>query len=391
MAEATGHILAGTEPGHGPLRGLKFVEMAGIGPAPFACMMLADLGATGVRIESPRPGLSVGSPEHDITRRGRRSLTVDMSLPQGRQLILDLIANADLLVDGFRPGVMERRSLGPTECLEQQPRLVYGRMTGWGQEGPYATVAGHDLTYLAAAGVLAHVGRLDQPPTPPLNLVADYGGGAMLLLVGVLSALWEAQRTGRGQVVDAAMIDGAALLMSMFHSMRNQGTWSMERGVNLLDSGAPFYDVYRTSDDGWLALACLEPAFYQQWLEVSGLADDQLPGQFDMPRWPELRTVFARTIAQRSRAEWANQLMGTDACAEVVLTMEEALHHPQLAARATLIDTDGLVHAGAAPRFSRTPGVAGGAPVTAGADFLESWGVQSATQAAARASGAVPS
>ena len=343
----------------GPLHGLRFVELAGIGPAPLACMVLADLGATGIRIESPRPGLAMGDPERDITRRGRPSINLDLRTDDGRAEALRLIASADVLVEGMRPGAMERLGLGPADCHAVNPALVYARMTGWGQEGPYARVAGHDLTYLAAAGVLAHIGRRDQPPTPPLNHVADYGGGALLCLVGILAALWDAQRSGAGQVVDAAMIDGSALVMSLFHSMRNQGMWSAERGVNILDSGAPFYDVYRTADDGWLAIACLEPQFYAEWLRVAGLSDVDLPVQYDVTGWPRLRAEFTRVVASRTREDWARIAHGTDACAEVVLTMEEAAGHPQLAARATVIGVpghDGDLQAAPAPRFSRTPG-----------------------------------
>jgi alpha-methylacyl-CoA racemase len=343
----------------GPLSGLRFVEIAGIGPAPLVCMVLADLGATGIRIDSPRPGLTMGDPARDTTRRGRPSITLDLRDRDDREQALGLITSADVLVEGLRPGAMERLALGPDECHAVNPGLVYARMTGWGQDGPYARVAGHDLTYLAAAGVLAHIGRRDQPPTPPLNLVADYGGGAMLCLVGLLAALWETQRTGLGQVVDAAMIDGSALIMSLFHSMRNQGLWSTERGVNILDSGAPFYDVYRTADGGWLAVACLEPAFYAEWLRVSGLADEDLPAQYDIAGWPRLREAFAKAIAARTRDEWADVAHGTDACAEVVLSMDEAMHHPQLAARSTMIDVAGHggdMQAAPAPRFSRTPG-----------------------------------
>lgn len=362
---------------HGPLTGLRFVEMAGIGPAPLACMVLADLGATGIRIESPRPGLTMGDPDRDITRRGRPGVTLDLRTEEGRSEALRLIGSADVLVEGMRPGAMERLGLGPDECHEVNPSLVYARMTGWGQEGPYERVAGHDLTYLAAAGVLAHIGRRDQPPTPPLNLVADYGGGAMLCLVGVLAALWEAQRSGVGQVVDAAMIDGSVLLMSLFHSMRNQGMWSPERGINILDSGAPFYDVYRTADDGWLAVACLEPQFYAEWLRVCGLAGADLPAQYDISGWPRLREEFARVAASRTRAQWAELAHGTDACAEVVLTMDEAASHPQLAARATIVGIDGRngdLQPAPAPRFSRTPGrLRSDAEVNA---LLAEWGRQ---------------
>jgi len=341
--------------GSGPLAGLKFIEMAGIGPAPFAAMVLADLGAEGIRIESPRPGLALGDPARDVTRRGRPAVVVDVRRPEGRQIVMDLVASADLLIEGFRPGVMERLGLAPQECFETRPSLVYGRMTGWGQDGPWATAAGHDLNYIAIAGVLAHTARRDQPPTPPLNLVGDYGGGAMLLLVGVLAALWEAQRSGLGQVVDAAMVDGAALLMSLFHSMSAQGLWADEPGVNLLDSGAPFYDVYATADDRYVAVACLEPAFYAEWLRISGLADADLPAQYDVSGWPHLREVFAQVVRRRTRDEWAQLADGTDACVAPVLTMGEAPHHRHLSARGTFTEVDGLVQATPAPRFSRTP------------------------------------
>jgi alpha-methylacyl-CoA racemase len=359
----------------GPLSGLRFVEMAGIGPAPLACMILADLGATGIRIESPRGGLSMGDPALDITRRGRPSAVVDVRSDEGREWLLDVITQADLLIEGFRPGVMERLGVGPTECFARNERLVFGRMTGWGQEGPYARVAGHDLTYLAAAGVLAHVGRREEPPTPPLNLVADNGGGAMLLLVGLLSALWESQRSGRGQVVDAAMVDGAAVLMSLFHSMRNQGMWSMERGVNLLDSGAPFYDVYRTRDGGWLALACLEPQFYAAWLERAGVSQADLPAQYDISGWGRIRAEFERVIAERTRDEWRETLAGSDACAEVVLTMVEAAQHPHLKDRGVLIDIDGQLQPAPAPRFSRTRTQNPGEFSVELPEVLDSWGV----------------
>ena len=362
----------------GPLTGMRFVEMAGIGPAPFAAMVLADLGATGIRIESPRPGLALGDPLRDVTRRGRDGVVVDLRRDEGRALVLDLISSADALIEGFRPGVMERLGLGPDACWERRPSLVYGRMTGWGQEGPWAQAAGHDLDYIAIAGVLAHTARRGQPPTPPLNLVGDYGGGAMLLLVGLLAALWEAQRSGTGQVVDAAMVDGAALLMSLFHGMAAQGMWREEAGVNLLDSGTPFYDVYRTSDGQWLAVACLEPQFYAEWLRISGLTEADLPGQFDIARWDELRQAFADVVATKTRDEWAALVDGTDACVAPVLTMAEAPTHPHLAARETFVEVDGVVQAAPAPRFSRTPaGPPGGVTVPL-ADALVGWGIDEA-------------
>lgn len=374
----------------GPLHGLRFVEMAGIGPAPFAAMVLADLGAQGIRIESPRPGLTLGDPSKDVTRRGRPSIVVDVRQPDGRDLVLDLIADADLVIEGFRPGVMERLGLGPDQCSNRNPRVVFGRMTGWGQEGPWAQAAGHDLNYIAVAGVLAHIGRQGQPPTPPLNLVGDFGGGAMLLLVGVLAALWEAQRSGEGQVVDAAMVDGAALLMSMFHGLVGQGLWREdERGVNLLDSGAPFYDVYRTSDDGWLAVACLEPQFYAEWLRIADLVHEDLPNQYDVTGWGVLRDRFAHVVAQRTRAEWAALAEGTDACVAAVLTMSEAATHPHLVTRGTFATVDGITQAAPAPRFSRSSTDRPAAVQLARASALAEWGIQAERIDRLRADGVI--
>ena len=362
----------------GPLTGLRFIEMAGIGPAPFAAMVLADLGAEGLRVESPRPGLTLGDPTRDITRRGRKVVTIDVRRDGGRELLLDLIASADLIIEGFRPGVMERLGLSPKTCLDRHPALVFGRMTGWGQDGPWARTAGHDIDYIAIAGVLAHTARRGSPPTPPLNLVGDYGGGAMLLLVGVLAALWEAQRSGRGQVVDAAMVDGAAMLMSLFHTMAAQGMWQQEAGVNLLDSGAPFYDAYRTADGGYLAIGCLEPAFYAEWLRLAGLTDANLPEQYDVARWPELREAFARVVLTRTRDEWSELADGTDACVAPVLTMGEAPTHPHLAARGTFVEVDGLIQAAPAPRFSRTAPVGPGRIAGSSSESLTDWGISTA-------------
>lgn len=374
----------------GPLTGLRFVEMAGIGPAPFAAMVLADLGAEGIRIESPRPGLMLGDPLRDITRRGRTGVVVDIRQDAGRELVLDLVAQSHVLIEGFRPGVMERLGLSPEAALARRPSLVYGRMTGWGQEGPWARSAGHDLDYIAVAGVLAHIARRDQPPTPPLNLVGDYGGGAMLLLVGVLSALWHAQRTGEGQVVDAAMVDGAALLMSLFHSMSAIGMWREEAGVNLLDSGTPFYDAYRTADGKWLAIACLEPQFYAEWLRIAGLETDDLPAQFDLAGWPVLRERFAEVVATRTRDEWAALAEGTDACVAPVLTMSEAPHHPHLAARRTFVEVDGMMQAAPAPRFSGTPAGDPGPVVASDRSALLEWGVEASRIATLADAGVLP-
>lgn len=374
----------------GPLTGLRFVEMAGIGPAPFAAMVLADLGAEGIRIESPRPGLMLGDPLRDITRRGRTGVVVDIRQDAGRELVLDLVAQSHVLIEGFRPGVMERLGLSPEAALARRPSLVYGRMTGWGQEGPWARTAGHDLDYIAVAGVLAHIARRDQPPTPPLNLVGDYGGGAMLLLVGVLSALWHAERTGEGQVVDAAMVDGAALLMSLFHSMSAIGMWREEAGVNLLDSGTPFYDAYRTADGKWLAIACLEPQFYAEWLRIAGLETDDLPAQFDLAGWPVLRERFAEVVATRTRDEWAALAEGTDACVAPVLTMSEAPHHPHLAARRTFVEVDGMMQAAPAPRFSGTPAGDPGPVVASDRSALLEWGVDASRIATLANAGVLP-
>lgn len=374
----------------GPLAGLRFVEMAGIGPAPFAAMVLADLGAQGIRIESPVPGLGIGDPLRDPTRRGRPGTRIDLREPAGVEAALRLIEQADVLIEGFRPGAMERRGLGPDECLERNPRLVYARMTGWGQDGPLAQAAGHDLDYIAIAGALAHVARRGEPPTIPMNLLGDYAGGSMLLLVGILAALWEARESGRGQVVDAAMVDGVPLLMAFIHGLRAQGLWSVEAGVNVLDSGAPFYDVYRTADDHWLAVACLEPKFYDEFARISGLAEqDDLPGQYDAARWPLLRERITAVVASRSRDEWAKAFDGTDACVAPVLSMVEAAEHPHLVARGTFVTVGGDTQPAPAPRFSRTPAETPTPPQPSSADALASWGFGDAEIAALVASGVI--
>lgn len=337
----------------GPLSGLRFIELAGIGPCPFAAMVLADLGAQGVRIENPSGGHALGAIPHDITRRGRTVRQIDLRSSSGVAEILELVDDADLLIEGFRPGVLERRGIGPDVLLARKPSLVIGRMTGWGQDGPLAHSAGHDLTYLATAGLLAHIGRRGAPPTPPQNLVADYGGGAMLLLVGVLAALWEAQRTGRGQVVDAAMVDGCALLSAFVRGLHASGAWSLEAGVNLLDSGAPFYDVYRTQDDRWLAVAPLEPRFFAEFVALAGLDQSWCAAQYDQAQWPALRTAIAECIATRTREDWGQVFEGTDACVAPVLTLVEAAEHPHLVARGTFVTADGITQPAAAPRFIR--------------------------------------
>ncbi|MCV2487834.1 CoA transferase [Geodermatophilus sp. YIM 151500] len=339
----------------GPLAGLRVVELGGIGPGPHAAMVLADLGADVVRVERPAGGLQVGAADRDLVLRGRRSVAADVKEPGGLASVLDLVASADVLLEVFRPGVAERLGLGPDACLARQPRLVYARMTGWGQTGPWATRAGHDLNYLGLTGTLHALGRAGGPPTFPANLVADYGGGSMLVLVGILAALVERERSGRGQVVDAAMVDGVSLLSQPMWSLRAQGAWSAERGTNLLDGGAPFYDVYPCADGRYVAVGALEPQFYAALLDGLGLSSAELPEQQDRAGWPRLREAFTTTFAARPRDEWAAVFDGVDACVTPVLEPDEVAGHPHLAARGTLLAVDGDVQAAPAPRFSRTP------------------------------------
>lgn len=336
----------------GPLSGLRVVELAGIGPGPHAAMVLADLGADVVRVE--RPGAVGGAGERDVTLRGRRWVRADLKDADDRARVLALVERADVLLEGFRPGVAERLGVGPDDCLARNARLVYGRMTGWGQHGPRASRAGHDLNYLSVSGALAAIGRPGTPPPPPLNLVADYGGGSMLLLVGVLAAVVERERSGVGQVVDAAMVDGVSLLAQLVWSMRGMGAWSTPRGGNLLDGGAPFYDCYSCADGRHIAVAALEPPFYAALLHGLGLGQADLPAQYDPTGWPMLRESFTTTIAARTRDEWAEVFDGTDACVTPVLTWDEAAAAGHLVERGTLVEVDGVVQAAPAPRFSRT-------------------------------------
>lgn len=384
----------------GPLRGVRVIEIGGLGPAPFCAMVLADLGAEVVRVERPDkvpPAAALATHAehlaHDVTSRGRRSAAIDLKHPEGVALLRRLARSADVLVEGFRPGVMERLGLGPEVLCADQPRLVYGRMTGWGQEGPMAAEPGHDLTYLALAGVLHHIGRAGQPPTPPLNLVADYGGGGLLLALGVCAALVERATSGLGQVIDAAMVDGAALLMGPIIGAAGSGFWSDERGTNLLDSGAPFYDVYECADGRYVAVAAIEPAFYAALLDGLGLAaDDTLPDQNDVTGWPELRRRFSEVFATRTMAHWAGHFEGRGACVAPALTMAEAQRHPHHAARGTFVEVAGAVHPAPAPRFGRTPASVDLPPQAAGAatdEVLGEWGVGADDLAALRAAGAI--
>lgn len=343
----------------GPLGGLRVVELAGLGPVPHAGMVLADLGADVVRVDRPpRAPLSpaaAAADEADPFDRGRSVLRLDLKSPAGRDAVLGLAEAADVLLEGFRPGVTERLGLGPDEVLARNPRLVYGRMTGWGQDGPMAARAGHDINYLSLTGALHAIGREGEPPPPPLNLVADFGGGSMLLVVGVLAALREAERTGRGQVVDAAMVDGVGLLLQLVRGMQARGHWTDRRDANLLDGHAPFYDTYACADGGFVAVGALEPAFYAELLQGLGLDPQDLPAQYDRSGWPLLRERLTAVLATRTRDEWAEHFAGTDACLTPVLGLDEAERHPHLAARGAIVSPDGVRQAAPAPRFSGTP------------------------------------
>jgi alpha-methylacyl-CoA racemase len=357
----------------GPLQGLRVIEMAGIGPAPFCAMLLADMGAEVIRVE--RPGTE--SSPHDILARGRSTLQIDLRAPGATQTMLDAIARADVLIEGFRPGVMERLGLGPDACHARNPRLVYGRMTGWGQHGPLSQAAGHDINYIAISGALHAIGRPGEAPVPPLNYVGDFGGGAMLLAFGVLGALYEAQRSGQGQVVDAAMTDGAALLSAMMYGFKAAGRWNNNRGENFLDGGAHFYDTYACADGKHVAIGSIEPQFYALLRERCGLADDTaFDAQMDSARWPLLKLRLADVFRTRTRDEWCALLEGTDACFAPVLDWDEAPAHPHNVARGTFVDVEGVVQPAPAPRFSRTvPDQPDGRPRDDAEAVLRRWGM----------------
>jgi alpha-methylacyl-CoA racemase len=338
---------------------VKIIEIAGIGPGPFAGMMLGDLGADVVRIDRAAAvlGGDPNRPPIDILQRSRRSIGVDLKRTEGVEIVCRLAEVADGFYEPFRPGVAERLGIGPDVLLERNPRLVYGRMTGWGQDGPYAAAAGHDINYIALGGALFHTGRAGGPPTPPLNLVGDFGGGGMLLAYGMLAGLMHAMRSGEGQVVDVAMVDGTATLMTMIHAFRAMGLHDENsRGANLLDTGAPFYDVYETADGEYVAVGAIEPQFFAELVKRIGLADEGLPFQMDRSRWLELRQRLAEVFATKTRDEWADILGGTDACVAPVLRMSEAATHPHNRARGTFVEAFGVVQPAPSPRFSRTPG-----------------------------------
>ncbi|MBX9591822.1 MAG: CoA transferase [Hyphomonadaceae bacterium] len=355
----------------GPLAGFRIVEMAGIGPAPFAAMLFADMGAEVIRVdrrETTDLGLPGRSPKFDVLHRGRRAIAVDVKSEAGRDVVKRLVAKADAVIEGFRPGVMERLGLGPDILMGINPKLVFGRMTGFGQDGPLAQAAGHDINYIALAGALHAIGRQGEAPVPPLNLVGDFGGGGMFLAFGVVCALLEAQRSGRGQVVDAAMVDGSATLMALMYGLFSQGGWKDERGVNVLDTGAPWYDTYETKDGKWLAVGAIEQRFYAAFIERLGLQASDLPKQHDRQGWPHLRRRFTATIKSKTRAEWERIFAGSDACVAPILSLGEVADHPHNAARGTFTSRDGVLQPAPAPRFGRTVPELGAPPRPIGAD-----------------------
>jgi len=359
---------------------MRVVEIAGIGPGPFAAMLLADMGADVLRIDragAVAPVAEDTPPPLDLLNRGRRSIGVDLKTEGGSEVVLRLVERADAFIEGFRPGVAERLGIGPNDCLARNERLVYGRMTGWGQDGPMAAAAGHDLNYIALAGALHPIGRAGSPPPPPLNLIGDFGGGALYLAFGIVCGVLEARTSGQGQVVDAAMVDGAAHLTTMFHSMKAMGFWSDERESNLLDGGAHFYDTYETSDGKFVSIAPLEPKFYAELRALAGLDDEDWGAQMDRSRWPEMKLRLGEVIRTRTRDEWCSLMEGTDACFAPVLDLSEAPLHPHNRERGTFTEVAGVTQPSPAPRFSRTPGAIARPPAHPGqhtADALSDWG-----------------
>ncbi len=379
----------------GPLSGIKIIELAGIGPGPFCAMMLADMGADVIRVDRAQSvvGGDPASPPADVLNRGRRSVGLDLKQPDGVETLLKLVEAADALIEGFRPGVAERLGVGPDVCLARNPRLVFGRMTGWGQEGPYAQMAGHDINYIALAGALEPLGRAGDKPLPPINLIGDFGGGGMLLAFGVATALVEAQRSGQGQVVDAAMVDGAAVLMTMIHAFRAMGIWEDNRGSNLLDTGAYYYEVYETKDGKYVSIGSLERQFYEVLLDKLGLTDDPtMPHPQDKSQWPAMKERFTEIFLTKTRDEWCAIFEGTDACFAPVLSMSEAPQHPHNHQRGTFVERNGVVQPAPAPRFSRTAAEIQRPPAFPGQhtdEVLGDWGFDGDDIAKLRASGAI--
>lgn len=359
----------------GPLSGVKIIELAGIGPGPFAGMLLADMGAEVISVERASDANKQRLPE--CARRGKQSIALNLKTKEGVETLLSLIEQADMLIEGFRPGVMEKLGLGPDPCLEKNPRLIYGRMTGWGQTGPLAHAAGHDINYISLTGALYAMGRADENPVPPLNLVGDFGGGSMFLIMGMLAALYEAQKSGVGQVIDAAMTDGSAQLMSFFNSMHAMQMWSPKRGVNLLDSGAHFYETYETGDGKFVSVGSIEPQFYALLMEKAQLDPDVFGDQNNTAEWPVLKDKLTRIFKTKTQSEWCELMEGTDVCFAPVLDFLEAQSHPHNVARETYIDVDGMTQPAPAPRFSRTASEVRFGSRAAGEDtesVLEGWG-----------------
>ncbi|MGW4324205.1 CaiB/BaiF CoA transferase family protein [Streptomyces sp. NPDC004684] len=378
----------------GPLAGVRIVELGGVGPTPFCCMLLSDLGADIVRIDRP-PGYDGGAPvepRFNLLNRGRRSAALDLKNGAAVEAVLRLVRDADAVIEGFRPGVAEKLGLGPDECRAANPRLVYGRMTGWGQNGPLAQAPGHDVNYVSLTGVLHSVGRAGGPPVIPLNLAGDFGGGSLYLALGVVSALLESRTSGRGQVIDAAMVDGSASLMTLFYGLHAAGYWNDERGTNRLDSGAPWYDVYETKDGRWLSVGSNEARFWRNTLRLLGLREEDMPDQHDRTRWPEMRTTLAEVLRTRTRDEWCALAEGQEVCIAPVLSLTEAPGHPHLRERGTFTEVEGVIQPAPAPRFSRTPGAIQGPPAEPGQhtdEVLGDWGFTAEELSALRAAGAI--
>ena len=351
----------------GPLSGKRIVEIAGIGPGPFCAMLLADLGAEVVRVDraSAVPDIMPGSPNLDLLNRGRRSVGVNLKTPEGIETVLKLVQESDALIEGFRPGVAERLGIGPEECLARNPKLIYGRMTGWGQEGTYSSMAGHDINYIALSGVLGMIGREGGKPIPPVNLVGDFGGGGMLLALGICAALVETAKSEKGQIIDAAMTDGSALLSTMMHSFKAMGIWG-DRGTNLLDTGAPFYDVFECADGEFISLGSIEPQFYSELLRITEIDQSENPKQMDRTKWAEMKSKIGNAIKGKTRSEWEELMEGTDVCFAPVLSMDEAYEHPHNKQRGTFIEIAGVMQPAPAPRFSRTPASVSSPPPHAG-------------------------
>ena len=376
----------------GPLNGFKMIEMGGIGPVPFCAMMLADMGAEVIRVDRLGQAPLFPEPKYDVCGRGRRSIAVDLKHPDGVAIVLRLAGQADAVFEGFRPGKMEELGLGPDACMARNPRLIYGRMTGWGQEGPLANAAGHDINYIALTGVLHAMGERGRNPVPPLNLVADYGGGGLLLAFGIVAALLEAQRSGKGQVVDAAMVDGSAALMALFYGLWGSGLWTEERGSNLFDGGAHFYGAYETADGKWVAIGAFEPRFYGLLLERAGITDPAFHEQMDRDQWPRLKAKLAEVFRTKTRDEWCGMMEGADVCFAPVLSFGEVASHRHNAARGTFTEVEGVLQPSPAPRFSRTPAEIQGPPSAPGAHteaVLTDWGFTAAEIVSLQASDAI--